>query len=804
MAKEVEMTGIISHMFNNCPKPNGWFGCFFCPDHAPSTSVKLTGTTNIKLRNNMAFSITAEEIIKPSETEYKIIEMIPIVTDVSDAVAYLAGRDFPGIDSRMATAIWRKFGAKCLDIIQYEPHRLHEVSVLTDENIETLNYVVTKHNITNQLKAIMPWASKRLMMTLIADLKDNVMNMLKADPYILYYKYNAKFLNVEKTAYALKIAPDAAIRIHACMKYEFDKTVDRTKDTFLNLSDTMTWKTFTTNVANYMKHRTVTPTRVSDEIPHAKQLIIVRDNKNRALLYDTAVYDAESCCADTIGELMTLAPFIHRPNRIRDAIAEYEALANTALDDDQKDAVEMALSHRVSVITGGPGRGKTAVVKCILYAWDKLTETPFGSLNAIFAAPTGKAVKRFGEMLSELPFKLSVTRGTVAHFIAAEAGLDENEKTSLHTNCLVVIDETSMLSLVDAGAFLQGLSCSQVVFVGDIDQLPSIAHGQFFKDLCASKVPKTNLTVCHRTDSKIITDNADKINTGHHLNKLKIDPFRFMIYPQTIDDQSYVDDILSIYKQHLAQGTDFNEICVLSPLKNHIAGVNNLNLKLQDILNPARQPSQIKGTSAGLWVAYEQRGSTIPDTRINGINGQYTQLRVGDRVMYTVNDMLAKWIMPNTSGSSNPHCGSGIFNGDTGVIEAYYERNAPNLLAKDKELIPYVRFVTDEGKVYKIEADNFNCFQLAYALTIHKAQGSEYEHVIVSVPVSLSNMPYDTDFASRNLFYTAITRARSTVEIIGSPQSVNKCIDTRVKPRNSNLAERLSLSIANHIFAKPF
>lgn len=765
-------------MFRGCPKPNGWFGCFFTPNG--ESDITLIGITGTALAEGMKLHVKCHEEIKDGRIQYYADEIQVITSGYTATTKYLSGPDFPGIGLATAELIYINFGNNSLSIIENYPDKLKALGI-SDDKIRVLHEGICNHDIDNQLRKIMPWAKPKFLKQLIMDYQSDILNTLKKDPYILYFNYGIPFAKADSTASVLGVQPDSDQRIHACIHREFNEIVNSTKDVFLNLSDNEIWNKLVYGTVNYINHPAVTATRVSDEIKNVKSLITTREY-GFYQLYDVNMYDAECLCISILSKLLKSKSLVwdntsaKNTNYLDDCIREYEN-SNKILDEDQKNAVRNAITNRISIINGGPGRGKTTVINCILYVWSKFK--CFSSNAPILAAPTGRAVKRMMESVNNSYYYF----GTIAHFITKDG--HSSKRPPEYTNNLFIIDEASMISLQDASEILELAKDCQVVFVGDIDQLPSIQPGSFFRDICSLDImPITTLKTCYRTSTRIITDNADKINNGLPANKLKYDFDAFTLYPQQHDDEAYVDDIINIYKQRLKNGVDFNEICVLAPMKKCLTGVNNLNIKLQALLNPEQIQT---GKNTGAEVIYTKRGCPVPNTYYSGVDKEYTRLRIGDKIIYTVNDTTITYY--NTlSGTA----GKGIYNGDCGILTEYHVPDNDN----DE---PYLSFKTDDGKIYHIDESDFENIQLAYAITIHKSQGCEYDIIIMSMQCALAHMPPDMDFASRNLLYTGITRAKNAVEIVGSVDSLNRCIDTLPRSRNSLLYEKLNDRLHNLI-----
>lgn len=330
-----------------------------------------------------------------------------------------------------------------------------------------------------------------------------------------------------------------------------------------------------------------------------------------------------------------------------------------------------------------------------------------------------------------------------------------------------------MVTLSHIKRLFQSCENCQFVFVGDENQLGSIGAGRFFSDICSmSEISKTELSICYRSESQLIIDNANVVLSGEPWKKIHCDGESFMFYPNAKTDDSYLSYLCMVYQGYLQDGVDFNEITILSPVKTGPVGVKNLNLALQNVLNPKKV---MTGPNA-IGDKISRRGFEIPNTYYAGYNSTYTRLHVGDKVMQTVN-RPAPYV-------KDGRLGDGISNGDCGIIVDYYYGTD-----NDGKLMPYLQFQTDDGRVYKISEKYFGELELAYAMTIHKAQGCEWNTVVLSMPDTITHYPSDFDFASRNLLFTGLTRAKSSVSVIGSLLAIERCIQTLPHHRNSLLCE---------------
>jgi exodeoxyribonuclease V alpha subunit len=405
----------------------------------------------------------------------------------------------------------------------------------------------------------------------------------------------------------------------------------------------------------------------------------------------------------------------------------------------QKEAIRGAIENGVEIITGGPGTGKTTIINCITEIFEK------ASLTVYMSAPTGRAAKRMAEATGR--------EAKTVHRLLEMGVSDENENLSFSKgeetplDCdVIIIDEASMIDIVLMNNLLKAVSLgTRIIIVGDVDQLPSVGPGNVLRDLIQSRCTKVVRLkeIFRQSQESMIIVNAHKINAGEmpEINRRDKD-FYFI---QCQEPNKIVDTIISLIDYRLPK---FNEkwnkthhIQILSPMRKGILGVSNLNIKLQDILNP-------KGE--------EKKEKEFKDIIF----------RVGDKIMQTKNNYMLKWERVAGEGEKE---GVGIFNGDVGYIENIDEEKQTLTVIFDEE-----RKVIYEN-IYLDEID------LAYAMTIHKSQGSEFPVVIVPMFMGAPLL------MNRNLFYTAITRAKQLVVLVGDIKAIQFMIS------NNKSFERYSL-----------
>lgn len=642
----------------------------------------------------------------------------PKLHDVQGFVQFITSLK-AGIGSVKAKRIYEAFGENVWDVIANEPEKLRTVRGVSKSNIEKL---MEKLEQTEALQRVMRMFSladaritARTASRIIERLGDKAVKVIEDNPYYLEYLFDeVSFDAADKVAMSLGKPKDSPERIASYTRKAITEYCQITGSSCMPADVLLGIITEALELSNAA-------------VLHAlrREFDAARLMASNGCFYLPAMFEQECWIAKNLARLSKNASKIPEA-RIKGVIADYEAENSIALAEAQKDAVRSVFANSISVVTGGPGVGKTTVIKAILYAHKEI----FGEdSEPILLAPTGKAAKRMSE-----------ATGYDASTIHSAVGMQKNgevldEETKLAGN-LIIVDESSMMDMYICSVLLDKTETgSTVVFVGDIDQLPSVGPGNILADFIGSgSIAVTRLTVIYRQsgDNPIIP-NCHAINSGSAaLNYGKT--FRF--YDTKGDQQKLFDAAVDFYCRCAKQfGTD--DVCLLNPRrKNTQVSVQTLNEAIQARLNPPVGGAEIKV-------------------------GKIT-FRKGDKVMQTKNDDLIK-------------------NGDTGYIVSISKEQTD-----DGPVDVAVIDFGDNIVRYNAEDIMEAGLDLAYANTVHKSQGMEYSTVIIILTKQHYNL------LRRKVVYTAVSRAKKNVAFFGEPKALELAVkNTTETPRITLLKERI-------------
>ena len=696
------------------------------PPITEGEAVTLIGDYKNNSKYGQQFAVS-EVVVNPPTSEEGIIK-------------YLSGGLFPGIGVITAKAIVDKFGSDTFDIIEYNHSRLAEVRGISAKKAEDV--FVRFESLRVLQKAIMFLTKNNVSLNLSMKIfkKYGVLteSIVRSNPYRLVGEVEGiGFRTADIIASNLGIEPNDPNRIKASIRYVLDDVASRSGHTYLPVGRILA------EVSKVLNLKEENKALIEDALIDMEtigEVVRINQGKGAGLMLDK-YFKLENGIAKKLVALMNEG----RPLELNfdREIDYFQREYQINLHDTQKKAVAEAINSGGVIITGGPGTGKTTIIKCIIYLLERM------GITYALTAPTGRAAKR----MSEATGRNAATMHRLLEFNrGAENSFLYNERNPLPQN-VIIVDEVSMADEFIFYALLRAMDhATKLILVGDKDQLPSVGAGAVLADIISSKImPVICLTHIYRQaeDSFIIT-NAHLINRGilPEPNKNSSDFF----FDYQSDESVILERTVQFCTKRIVNylGITPDEIQVLAPLKQSNTGVFNLNKVLQSALNP---PSPAKSEI------------TI---------GQNV-FRVGDRVIQNSNNYDIEWqkIEGNVA-----KMGEGVFNGDIGKIIAVNKG--------DMSIV--VKF--EDGRVAVYPAEDIDQLTLAYAISVHKSQGSEFRVVILVAE------RYNPMVLSKNLLYTAVTRAKQMVVLIGNKETyarmaANKYTEKRMTALVSFIEEQL-------------
>lgn len=666
---------------------------------------------------------------------YEIIEP----TDILDMERYLASGAIKGIGPSTAKKIIKHFGEDTFRIIEEEPERLSEIKGITERKaISIATQMSERHELRNVVMFMQKYGiSNSMAIKLYDEYGSQIKSIILNNPYKLAREVNGiGFKRADEIAAKTGVKLDSEFRIQ-CGIIHCLKEASTDGHTYLPREELIRSAYELLGVCESDIERQL------DELKIERQLIEVK-SEDRLNIYLSEYYQIEKNCAV---KLLTLARYSDRisASELDREIKSIESELDIELHDLQREAVIKALSEGLFILTGGPGTGKTTTIKSIISGLERR------NLRFVLAAPTGRAAKRMSETTgyeaSTIHRLLSIKHNPEER---ADAYFEMNEDNPLDVDA-VIIDEASMVDIFLFNSLLKAISPGcKLIIVGDSNQLPSVGPGQVLKDMLDSGVcPNVELKYIFRqsNESHIVTY-AHMINNGEQIDfTTKYEDF-FLLKRDNYEEirQALLYLICEKLPKHF--NTSPMQIQVLTPMKKGALGVWELNRILQECINP---PSDKK-------VELEY-GENI--------------FRVGDKVMQTKNNYDMEWNIMSTYGISAQR-GKGVFNGDIGIIDHI---NKPSRL---------IKITFDDGREAEYSYETLEELELAYAITIHKSQGSEYPVVIMPLLGGPRSLLY------RNLLYTGVTRAKDCVVILGSENTVKEMIRCENENRRyTGLAARI-------------
>lgn len=649
---------------------------------------------------------------------------------------YLGSGAIRGIGLALAARIVRRFKADTFRIIEEEPERLAEVKGISERKaMEIADQVNEKRDLRQAMIFLQQYGiTMNLAVKVYQQYGQEVYGIIRENPYRLADDIEGVgFRTADEIAARVGIRMDSDFRIRSGILYVLLQASTE-GHTYLPEEE--------------LTRRTGRLLEVAEEQIEKQYMdlaierkIIMKQSENQTQIYAASFYYMEANTATMLKQLNVSydVPDLEIEERVR----RIEKQTGMELDEHQMTAVKEAVRNGLLIITGGPGTGKTTTINTIIKYFE------MEGLDIFLAAPTGRAAKRMSETTGfearTIHRMLELNGG-----VDGAAGFERNEQNPLETD-VVIIDEMSMVDISLMHALLKAVAVgTRLILVGDVNQLPSVGPGSVLRDIIRShECNVVMLTkIFRQASTSDIIVNAHKINQGEEvtLDNKSMDFFFLKRY----DADVIISVVLQLIKQKLPKFVDATpyDIQVLTPMRKGLLGVERLNGILQRYLNPPSPQKREK-----------EHGDIL--------------FREGDKIMQTRNNYQLEWEIRTKYGLSVDK-GTGVFNGDMGIV---------------REINDFAETMTvefDEGRMVEYPYKLLDELELAYAITIHKSQGSEYPAVVIpllSGPSMLMN---------RNLLYTAVTRARKCVTLVGNEVTFAQMVqNTSQQKRYSGLCDRL-------------
>ncbi len=684
------------------------------------------------LEQGLDFALQGEFTRHPKYGEqFKVTtceEVLP--TERRQVIRYLSSGLIDGVGETLAGQIVDAFGDDVFAVLDEHPERLLEIHGIGKKKLAK---IVASYSENRALQTVLMGLqqydlSTGVAMKIYRRFGQEALEMIRENPYLLAEEVRGiGFKLADQIAQKMGIERDAPYRCQAALLHVLAEDV--------SAGHTYSEKASLVERTRFLIG--VSAEQIQTEL--MDMAIDGRVNLDGERFYLPALFHAETTFCANLLRLKQGATELDYLETIEDLIGHYEKEEDISLGEEQREAIAGAYQSGVVVITGGPGTGKTTIIKGLISVFHALDQ------RVALAAPTGRAAKRM--------FETTGLEAKTIHRLLEYQFSEEEEMLSFGRNeanplgaDVVIIDEVSMVDVILAHHLLTALAPgTRLVLVGDHHQLPSVGPGKVLEDIIQSEIlPVFRLEKIYRQqEESMIPFNARRIREGDLpiLNEKGKD-FFFIDAPTPEKVLSTIGDLVSYRLKDYYDVDPFYDIQLLSPMKKYKVGVNSLNLLCQNLLNPAAPGKDEK--------AYA--GNTY---------------RVGDKVMQIKNNYEIDWVTPDGEE------GKGVFNGDIGIIEAF-----------DKEASTVRVFFDDDRRVH-YGMNQLDELMHAYCVTVHKSQGNEFPVVIMPLtggPPMLMN---------RNILYTAVTRAKELVVLVGSRRYLQQMIDTTDQnDRRSGVLER--------------
>ncbi len=664
-------------------------------------------------RYGFQYNVSSYERVKPE--------------DKDAVVEFLSSNLFKGVGEQLAKKIVDVLGEKALDIILENANSLLLVPKLSSKKAKSIYETLKKYEESHQIMLYLSDLGFSITdaMKIYTTYKNNTISKLENNIYSITDDIDdLSFLKIDEVSVKLNFERDDYRRIKASIIYMMKKLMFNSGDTYLYYQE------IKDQTASYLQFsiQDVDFNQYLEELVEIKKVVILN---NKYYLYD--LYEAETHIVNKIQKLINSKPSAY--SGLDSIITNQENINKLSYNKKQKDAIKAALVNNILIITGGPGTGKTTIIKAIVETYQIANNYNINQLNErlIMLAPTGRASKRMMEATG-LP-AMTIHRFLKWNKENNQFGVNEYNKDNHH---IIIVDEVSMIDMVLFSNLLKGLTDNiKLILVGDYHQLPSVGPGKVLKDLIDSDLIKTiTLDQLYRQ--------AENSYIPYLANDIKNNELNEQFLNTTSDyafiecrNQNIKNELKNICEEWLTTNRNYQEIQVMAPMYRGEVGIDLLNQELQAIFNP-------------------------PDPNKKEIKNGDIIFRENDKILQLVN-------MPDDN----------VFNGDIGIICEIVFANKSNS-GKNEIVVDY------DGSLVRYQPKDFVKIKHGFIISIHKSQGSEFNTVIIPFSMSYYNMLY------RRLIYTAITRAKKKLILIGDPKAfvygVNNNNDYN---RKTNLLERL-------------
>ena len=663
-----------------------------------SNSVYFTGSFyNLRIKSN--YIMNGEFVNHPKYgNQFQVSSYeLALPTKEEELIEFLSSDLFP-IGEVTASKIVSEFGEKTLDVILNDKDSLLKIPRLPKSRIDKIYKVLVEYQSSSKMVidlTSMGFSNKNAL-SIVNKYKDKAMDKINENIYELIEEMDFNFLDIDAIAVNFLLDEDDDRRIRALIIYCMSEDTYNTGNTYMSYDEIK---------ASITKYNS----SISDEVleyniyklNEFRKVKIVNDKYYLKEFYDAEVYIADKLCF--LNDIERV-----KSSKLDNVIKELEEKNGIVYDKIQKDAIEKAINNNLVIITGGPGTGKTTIVKAIVYSLKKVFKA--NDKDIALLALTGRAAK-----------KLMETTGLKASTIHRYLGWDKEankfsvNEYSPNNEKYIIVDEVSMLDTILMSSLLKGIKRDvKLILVGDYYQLPSVGQGQVLKDLIDSEIidiVKLNCLYRQNEDSYIpILASEIKDKDLSDVFVKKTDDYNFIVS----DGVNVMGSIVSIVKSAIKKGYTDKDVQVLAPMYKSINGIDALNKNLQNLFNPS---SELKNEVILSEVIY----------------------RVGDKVLQLVND-------PDFN----------VYNGDLGYISDIID--AKKSESKKTEII-----VDYDGNKVTYTPDKYINIRHGYAISIHKSQGSEFPIVILPIVNNFNRMLYN------KLIYTGVTRAKKSLMIVGDP-----------------------------------